>query len=423
MSEKITFSELVEKISAKTENSEQSTNDFIHELAEIIETSLGAGEKISISGFGKFELRWMDERKGRNPQTGEAITIPGQNKVVFKPYKDLRERVNKPFEGLESQVIGDEPETIAPPQKAPVMAYSALDAVTTQKSSLPSEETVEDLIIERESPIKGKLKTKPEKTKPVYSKPDQPAEPSIDDDVLAWVFDQKLQHQDERVRDIQSNGRFKWSYTAAIIIVLLAIFLFIFMMNNKSEPQSQDGSSLSSQTNVTQVDKNAQNTDTAADIESANSDEQIKPVVNNSSSVTASPSIDEPDIIPVADIETTSHSVTGGESLWRIAQNELGDPYLWPAIFYANKSGLNNPNILVAGNLIEVPVFSRSSNLSQKERKLVALGYISVYDWISENQPENARYYLWAAGSFSEEVLQNVSDSVKEADLAFATQG
>ena len=423
MSEKITFSELVEKISAKTESSEQSTNDFIHELAEIIETSLGAGEKISISGFGKFELRWMDERKGRNPQTGEAITIPGQNKVVFKPYKDLRQRVNKPFEGLESQVIGDEPETIAPPKETPVMAYSALDAFTTQKSSLSSEETEEDLIIERESPVKSKLKTKPEKTKPVYSKPDKPAEPSIDDDVLAWVFDQKLQHQHERVRSVQSNGRFKWSYTAAIIIVLLAIFLFIFMMNNKSGPQSQDGSSLSSQTNVTQVDENAQNTDTAADIESTNSDEQINPVANNSPSVTASPSIDETDIIPVADIETTSHSVTGGESLWTIAQNELGDPYFWPAIFYANKSGLNNPNILVAGNLLEVPVFSRSSNLSQKERKLVALGYISVYDWISENQPENARYYLWAAGSFSKEVLQNVSDSVKEADLAFATQG
>lgn len=421
MSEKITFSELVEKISAKTDNSEQSTNDFIHELAGIIETSLGAGEKISISGFGKFELRWMDERKGRNPQTGEDITIPGQNKVVFKPYKDLRERVNRPFEGIESQVIGDEPKTIAPPKEAPVMSYSALDAVTGKKSSPSSEETVEDLIIERESPVKSKLKTKPEKIKPAYSKPDQPAEPSIDDDVLAWVFDQKLQHQDERVRDVQSNGRFKWSYAAAIIIVLLAIFLFIFMMNNKNEPQSQNGSAPQSQSNVTQVDKNTQNT--AAGTESGNSDEQIEPVANSSPTAAPSPSVDESGMTPVRDVETTTHSVTNGESLWSIARNELGDPYLWPAIFYANKSDLNNPNILVAGNFLEVPVFSRSSTLSQKERKLVALGYISVYDWISENQPENARYYLWAAGSFSEEVLQNVSDSVKEADLAFATQG
>lgn len=421
MSEKITFSELVEKISAKTDNSEQSTNDFIHELAGIIETSLGAGEKISISGFGKFELRWMDERKGRNPQTGEDITIPGQNKVVFKPYKDLRERVNRPFEGIESQVIGDEPKTIAPPKEAPVMSYSALDAVTGKKSSPSSEETVEDLIIERESPVKSKLKTKPEKIKPAYSKPDQPAEPSIDDDVLAWVFDQKLQHQDERVRDVQSNGRFKWSYAAAIIIVLLAIFLFIFMMNNKNEPQSQNGSAPQSQSNVTQVDKNTQNT--AAGTESGNSDEQIEPVANSSPTAAPSPSVDESGMTPVRDVETTTHSVTNGESLWSIARNELGDPYLWPAIFYANKSDLNNPNILVAGNFLEVPVFSRSSTLSQKERKLVALGYISVYDWILENQPENARYYLWAAGSFSEEVLQNVSDSVKEADLAFATQG
>ena len=416
MSEKITFSELVEKISAKTEHTEQTTNDFIHELAEIIETSLGAGEKISISGFGKFELRWMDERKGRNPQTGEEITIPGQNKVVFKPYKDLRKRVNKPFEGLESQVIGDEPETLSPPKEAPVMAYSAFNAVSSQKSSESSEETIADLIIERESPVKGKLKTKP-----ANAKPEQSAEQSIDDDVLAWVFDQKLQHQDERVRDIQSNSRFKWSYAAAIVIVLLAIFLFIFMMNNKNEPQSQNGSSPQSQSNVAQVDENTQNT--VAGTESGNSDEQIEPVANSSPTAAPSPSVDESGMTPVDDIETTTHSVTNGESLWAIARNELGDPYLWPAIFYANKSDLNNPNILVAGNLLEVPVFNQSSNLTLQERKLVALGYISVYDWISENQPENARYYLWAAGSFSQEVLQNVSDSVKEADLAFATQG
>jgi len=54
---------------------------------------------------------------------------------------------------------------------------------------------------------------------------------------------------------------------------------------------------------------------------------------------------------------------------------------------------------------------------------MVALGYISVYDWILENQPDNARYYLWAAGSFSQEVLRDASENVNEADLAFATQG
>ena len=97
MSDKITFAELVEKISAKTDQSEQTTNDFIHELAEIIETSLGTGEKISISGFGKFELRWVDERKGRNPQTGEEITIPGlgtfktktrEERKVYSPHHE-----------------------------------------------------------------------------------------------------------------------------------------------------------------------------------------------------------------------------------------------------------------------------------------------------------------------------------------------
>ena len=173
MNDKITFRELVEKISARTEQSEQSTNDFIHELAGIIESSLGDGEKVSISGFGKFELRWTDERKGRNPQTGEEITIPGQNKVVFKPYKALRELVNQPFENLESQIIGDEPAESQAPAKTPVLSFTATSGRSAQTSHPPHQANREDLIIERESPVEqnGHMTFKKNKPKEPDFKP------------------------------------------------------------------------------------------------------------------------------------------------------------------------------------------------------------------------------------------------------------
>jgi len=56
--------------------------------------SLANGERIEIRGFGSFKLNKMQSRVGRNPKTGELVTLPERYVVHFKPGKDLRERVN-----------------------------------------------------------------------------------------------------------------------------------------------------------------------------------------------------------------------------------------------------------------------------------------------------------------------------------------
>jgi nucleoid DNA-binding protein len=419
MSEKITFSELVEKISAKTSQSEQSTNDFIHELAGIIESSLGAGEKISISGFGKFELKWIDEHKGRNPQTGDEITIPGQNKVVFKPYKALRQRVNKPFENLESQVIGDETESLDSDRETPVLAFEASATPTPQKSSPTSNQSAEDLIVERESPVDSLILER--HLEPATRQPDYKpfvATTSKESENMAWVFEQKMQHRGKQEPKVQDESNFKWSYAAAAVIVLIALVIFIFVMNNQNEQQMAETTALPSQSATSQVDN-------VSDSMSDESTENEEAVPGESANDTSSDlgAVGESNEEQSSTFDMTIHPVAEGESLWTIAENEYGDPYLWPAIFEANKSYLNNPNQLTAGDSLDIPDFGDRGNLGDNARKMVALGYISVYDWILENQPDNARYYLWAAGSFSQEVLRDASDAVNEADLAFATQG
>lgn len=59
-----------------------------------IEHTLRGGGKVSLTGFGVFEVARRKARKGRNPQTGKAITIAASNAVRFKPGKGLREAVN-----------------------------------------------------------------------------------------------------------------------------------------------------------------------------------------------------------------------------------------------------------------------------------------------------------------------------------------
>jgi len=56
--------------------------------------SLANGQRIEIRGFGSFSLHYRPERIGRNPKTGESVSLPGKSVPHFKPGKQLRERVN-----------------------------------------------------------------------------------------------------------------------------------------------------------------------------------------------------------------------------------------------------------------------------------------------------------------------------------------
>ncbi len=70
-------------------------------IAALIETmteALAAGERIEIRGFGAFSLRMRQARIGRNPKTGEPVSVPVRQALHVKPGKALRERVNASLE-------------------------------------------------------------------------------------------------------------------------------------------------------------------------------------------------------------------------------------------------------------------------------------------------------------------------------------
>jgi len=63
-------------------------------LIKIIETALKAGDSITLVGFGTFAVKERAERTGRNPQTGQEITIAAAKVPSFKPGKALKDAVN-----------------------------------------------------------------------------------------------------------------------------------------------------------------------------------------------------------------------------------------------------------------------------------------------------------------------------------------
>jgi DNA-binding protein HU-beta len=89
----MTLDELNATVAAETGMSKANAAKAVHAVLAGIQGALKKGDKVSISGFGVFEVAHRAERQGRNPQTGQTIKIPASRSVKFKPGKGLRDAV------------------------------------------------------------------------------------------------------------------------------------------------------------------------------------------------------------------------------------------------------------------------------------------------------------------------------------------
>ena len=88
-----TKNDLVAAVVEKAGLSKKQAAAAVDAVLDTIRESLASGEKVSLIGFGSFDVKERKAREGRNPQTGEKIKIPAKKVPVFKPGKQLREAV------------------------------------------------------------------------------------------------------------------------------------------------------------------------------------------------------------------------------------------------------------------------------------------------------------------------------------------
>ncbi|MEX0769544.1 MAG: HU family DNA-binding protein [Balneolaceae bacterium] len=389
MSKKTTFKELIGEISDRTQKSQTFSEHFIRELVSIIEAGLESEGSVTLAGFGKFELRWMNERSGVNPQTGEEITIPGQNKVVFKPYKPLREHVNKPYSQMRSQLLDTSPSTSAGPdgqtgddsengekdEDFSSQKESVRDDPFQLEKEINEEDDIDNWVYERPSPVQSRSKQTGQANK-VDSR-----------NSLAVKMDQSEPSGQNRNRNREG---FRWSYAALagiLLIAFLALFIVLKPGQDINEPLPEQPAA------VTEPESPA-----------VGEAEQQEPAGEAPENDTG--------FIPV--------EVEAGQSLWGLAETHLENAYLWPWIYHVNRTQLSNPDLIIAGNELTLPVPANKDRLKEDERMGVANGYLDIYSWYRDTDPANAKYFLWAAGTFNEEVLDQAEGSVNYNDLVFA---
>lgn len=487
MSEKTTFRELIEQIAGKTENSQNFTQDFVRELVRVIESGLKENGSVSISGFGKFELRWMKEREGTNPQSGVKIIIPAQSKVVFKPFKALKDDVNRPYAKMEARILdalteGDENESeqIVPPA-APIPPVPPKKEIIDQPKEQPKTDEDDPFGVDKDdapdsyTPPNDLLKKSAREEKPMIEDPFSIADTNDSDDPFSEKFPVTDQEDDDHlfgttsdeddedfevavteqgdpadepheeepafipvaeeqteeddilpedeeepedeenilvverpapepepeeeiiaayktepdetklVEKVQEEGSLNWSYIAAGSLIMLAA-IGIYSLRGfwtKSDTPLPD--------------------DAATPPQLSNAGDDIS---------STAPVVTSPDIVEI--------TIEAGQSLWQLAESAYGNGYLWPWIYYENTDKLSDPNLIVEGSSLSIPIPVDADNLSLSELEKVGFGYLSVYQWVRENNPDQARYFLWAAGSFSPDVLDMAAGNVDESDLAFA---
>ncbi len=85
--------ELAKGVAAATGSSETSAKAAIAAVFEQIAGAAAKGEDVSVPGFGKFAVKDRPERQGRNPATGEAMTIAASKKLSFTAAKGLKDKL------------------------------------------------------------------------------------------------------------------------------------------------------------------------------------------------------------------------------------------------------------------------------------------------------------------------------------------
>ncbi len=87
-------SDLADAIATSAGVAKTDARKLVDAVFDAIGNAAARGEEISLNGFGKFRIKDMPEREGRNPATGEAMTIKASKKLSFTPAKAVKDKIN-----------------------------------------------------------------------------------------------------------------------------------------------------------------------------------------------------------------------------------------------------------------------------------------------------------------------------------------
>lgn len=113
----MTKADIIEGVYEKVGFSKKESAEIVELVFDTVKETLERGDKIKISGFGNFQVRYKKARIGRNPQTGKEIEISARRVLTFRPSQVLKAALNSadwgdgaPMTALEAAALPDDDE-------------------------------------------------------------------------------------------------------------------------------------------------------------------------------------------------------------------------------------------------------------------------------------------------------------------------
>ncbi len=366
MNEKITLPTLVSLLADKTGKQKKQCEDFLREFFNTLVDAMEAGENVRIKSLGTFKVVAVEPRKSVNVNTGEQMEIPGHNKIVFVPAKELAEEVNAPFAMFESIEIPDNA------LEEPLLSSESVSAAQAEEDPLPSsaisDQTVSAAQAE-EDPLPSSAisdQTVSAAQAAGYPEPDEDSDENeqefeIENESGLDSFPIVSQLNEEHT-ETRRNYRFLLGFACGVAcaaVICLCAYLFFFEKwvatvseekNTEVSAQAETSGQLTD-ADVRQVPKpDVLDSDKKDLIEASDADSKNEQMAKTeqTAEVPTRPS-DE----PVYDTITKTRYLT------TMAKEHYGNYNLWPYIYEENKAILGHPDRIRPGTKVIVPPLSK----------------------------------------------------------------
>ena len=361
MSDKLTFSDVVLRISTDLDLSQSFVRKILNEAAIITRDGLLTQKRVNLVGLGKFSVKFRKSRPGRNPQTGEQIEIPAHSLVSFRPDNDLKDFINREYYDIPIKSLGRKS------KKPPVEEPQA------QEESSP--EPKQEPIVEQPEQEEKLLQTEPS---------------TISQKQDVYIPKEKPRFFSSKARVIVAS---------ALSIVLIILLFSIFLGDDKKVSLDQEEK------------------EQKPLIEEESSDKIIsKPKEEEQTTPAEYIETQEKKRISLVENYPVKKS---NESFWKIADIFYKNPYFWPNIYRNNEQLVPNPDILKLGLEISVPLLEGTSeSLTEYDLIDIAEGYIKVYFAYKRFGRSDAVFYLWVAKILDVPgLIENYSDRIDKDDF------
>ena len=396
MSNALSPEKLIQRILDKVETDHDTTRDLIQELFTVITEQLKVSDRMALYGFGTFKKKFIDESPGRNPQTGEPLTIPSHFRVKFSPASALAVRINAEYNNLQPIILDDKILKEENEEHEGLLIKAMKYELDYQKNS-----SREAALSQPHTMVHGTS---------VIAPVEERIQPALT--VVSREQEEETQALAHAVSSVSRKESKKGIYFTAAALLAIILLLGGIYWGTRGTPSETD-TPLEVRTVIQKTETVSEELSTVP-IDSIPEDAPLKrpsaPVVDDTPESEADePTETEPPAAAMGGSPTfqpsESYSINSGDSFSVIARDMWGNIHLWPYLYRTNRESYPDPDFLHPGDSILIPPRPDISDQAKEIESSIMMAYGRYRTLIKEQKGssrnanrEISSHYVLAGG-------------------------